>query len=402
MSGKNQREDLVKTIGFLLDELKEASNGAITQSDLAKLLDISAVTLSRAKSLHYQLSLHTLSSLKKDLESLLRDFQKDPDLFLDKLADKNHAVSSDQSDELVKKVEWMILKLENIAVEIDEKTKSLPSNRDKPKYKLTSGIQKNGKPKMLAGLIIIAMLLIVSWRLFFFDEKPSFFEYSFDENTNIQDFLEKENLVLENPDYNYISLEEGRLKLHTLAGDNWVKEGEEPKITNLLVKEVNCKECIVNLTIQDFKPNQPWQQTALFFFDEKDGRFDLLRFVRFCYSHGPGKPSPPGDNSGGLLQTVEKTSEELAPNTYGYKLKEQISFLPKQVVLRVKIDKNNYTFYWSHNVAGLKQVHSIPRLVEPKYIGLAAFHGISLDDYTPLNADSIPAFIDHFVLKPLR
>ncbi|MEL6718449.1 MAG: hypothetical protein AAFP82_07020 [Bacteroidota bacterium] len=258
-------------------------------------------------------------------------------------------------------------------------------------------------------LSIIVCILFLSLIIFFWNKQkntPSDFKEYF----NQSDISELKNWEFEDLDSNYIHLEKGFLELCTLPGDYWVdmREGEKPMIKNFLVQPINCDECEVILKIWYFHPNMIAQQAGLFLLDEKNNSFDKQRYVRCTYAYGGYNNVDESENHWEVIQIVEQFREGAIPATKEIPIRYRENGSRRYIIhrttrLRIIITKEKYTFYWgAGNVYPNKFAYEIPRIVEPKYLGIGVFQGFTDDRGKPFNADYVPVYIDELLVKPLK
>ena len=190
------------------------------------------------------------------------------------------------------------------------------------------------------------------------------------------------------------------LTLWTLPGDYWVKEGEPRAIKNMLVRRTEGDCFSVLVYIRNFNPRQASQQVALYLMDEHLNRQSWIRlgfdYARnFSLNKGYVQITRTYSENGKIINCENNGfSSEDSP---GIRNKTQDVWCMMQVDGRRIRCFVKLAFDWD-----IFREFDNPLLVnfKPAYVGLAACQGWTLDDGTPKNADTIPAFIDYMLYEP--
>ncbi|NUQ25001.1 MAG: hypothetical protein HUU34_13700 [Saprospiraceae bacterium] len=205
-------------------------------------------------------------------------------------------------------------------------------------------------------------------------------------------------------------LKPGYLTLYTIPGDYWVKPGESRTIGNFLVKRIDCDCCIVTMKINGFFPSQNHQQVGFFILDEKNPRKNNLK-----YTYRYAKIKKRDLHHEDILFEIE----EIGLETFNQKEGEIIDYdqmtlcdlqkiTPRPcldtVQLQIRFANGSAEFYWQegNDWQGFRAttMHALAYNFKPHYLGITAIQGLTKEDYTPLGAKNIPAFIDFVKVEP--
>lgn len=266
---------------------------------------------------------------------------------------------------------------------------------------------KKRKQRTKVMWIVSLLILIVFSGSWFYDRHRSGIQSNYDQDfatINSLNELLNDGWQLDNPDTNYVKIEDGSLRLGTLAGDNWITEDcpEERLIKNLLLREIQCKTCEINVWITGFMPNMRWQQVGVILYEKSEDRFSPYRFIRYTYAYGGPKDSRLGTDHQEILQVLESKSpvpppfSKNEPIRYNSGVTAPNKRIHNKLRLRINVLEDKYEFQWSDtDRAGQRPILELDRNINPHYLALAAFHGFTYgEDCLPLNADTIFANID--------
>lgn len=190
----------------------------------------------------------------------------------------------------------------------------------------------------------------------------------------------------------------GCFTAYTLRGDYWFSQPDSPIITNLILKKINCKSAKITLKIEDFNPNQDFQQAGILLLDRDKHRSHNIR-VTFTASSS--------DTS--AIQTIQIIKME---HGTPYEKQNPIrkwslsSTSPPKITplwIQIQVDGNKFRFFghWGEEHSSFTEIANIDFDFEPYYVAIAAFRGIR-DDYRALNnSESIPVFIDYLKVELL-
>lgn len=205
-------------------------------------------------------------------------------------------------------------------------------------------------------------------------------------------------------------LKPGYLTLYTMPGDYWIKPGETRTIKNLLVRRIDCDCCVVTMKINGFFPSQNHQQVGFFILDEKNPRKNNLK-----YTYRYAKIQKRDLHNEDILYEIE----EIGLETFNQKEGEIIDYdqmticdlqkiNPKpcldtvQLQIRFTNGSAKYFYKEGNDWQGFRAttMHALAYDFKPHYLGITAFQGLTKEDYTPLGAKNIPAFIDFVKVEP--
>lgn len=397
---KTTEQKLVDKINNILNEFRNKSNGEIKQNDLAKLIGVSTATISRSKSLVHGTSTTTLNKLCENLESLLQDYQDNPNKFLERIAKEE----DNSTDVLVEKIVKSIEKGKSD----DKKNKKLHEGKSKQKRNWFFSFK--GRVISFLFFLTLAIIIIsyikrdkvVTWDDLFID--------------NSLDSLEHRGWKYFNKSEKYIEDQDsGSLKIYTLEGD--FGNNENP-IKNLLVRKITCTRCSIEVKIFDFNPRQPWQQVGIFLFDELDGKYDPANYLRYTFAYGGSNPSPTSkwwqilqaylhkegkliDDGEGIVQGVNYVANKHRPiDTLWLKVLVDNGKLS----LRYKKEHSwkQYQTFKSDLRGNFDDALSKFNL-EPKFIGIGGFSGHKVrSDGDLIKADTIFGRFDHVKIKSIE
>ncbi|MEL6718448.1 MAG: hypothetical protein AAFP82_07015 [Bacteroidota bacterium] len=233
---------------------------------------------------------------------------------------------------------------------------------------------------------------------------------NFEDHFNGKQLSDLQEWQIADLDSNYIDLDRGLLKLHTLPGAYWIdtRQGEKPIIKNFLFRKINCEECQIDITIRHFQPNMMAQQVGVFLLDRKKNSFDRQSYVRYTYAYGGYNNVEENEKHWEVVQIVEQLREDAIPSAVEIPIRYNVDgtrriFLYHYLMLRIVITKENYRFYWAASDSHPnKLIYTLPRIVEPEYLGIGAFQGFTDDRGIPFDADVIPAYIDEISVSPIK
>ena len=265
-------------------------------------------------------------------------------------------------------------------------------------------LNKNNKRRWIALFISLFFLILT---LFLMPQKTTNYTQNFDFSTPQQliDSLKRDGWIIIDEDsaFLYKQNRPGALTLYTLAGDYWVKPKEEPIIKNLLLKKINCGSCCeIIIKIDDFRPDCRHQQVAIMIFGSDFSknaphlRYALLNTDTDQWEYFQSIYIPLC-----IYEIVNNTGKVLYANSpydsFDAKLPR------KDFIIRLRYTNNSYILSGmsDYEWTGEKEFYrNSDTNFKPKYIALAAFHGLTHDDYIPLYGDTIPAYINYIKIEP--
>ena len=233
------------------------------------------------------------------------------------------------------------------------------------------------------------------------------------------EYFKKKGWLFFDFDSSYLVKEQfpGSLRLYTLPGDLWYYPKGDPKqkITNLMVKKIECEECSISLKIDDFDPICPWQQVGIYLFNDKNGKYDIDNWARITFGFG-GEAVGITDKrwwkiiqiivykNGHIMDDGERIQQGIDYN----RKKEKLNI--KSIFLKVNISDSKLDFFYKKNDAGRNYVvvdkgNDFLDLshLKPKHIGLAAFSCYYEGNDKCLDEEkTIPANIDYIRLDSLK
>ena len=130
--------------------------------------------------------------------------------------------------------------------------------------------------------IISGMILAVAGVLFYiflYRSKPSVFTDTF--RSLGDDSLLSHGWLVQDPDtifWNRRTQSPGFLTLFTLEGDNWPDSAHTPGIKNLLLRKVNSGCFTAEVHLEEFIPEENWQQAGILLLEDRDFSGKGFRF----------------------------------------------------------------------------------------------------------------------------
>lgn len=195
----------------------------------------------------------------------------------------------------------------------------------------------------------------------------------------------------------------GYFSAYTTQGDIWVKSTEKQHLDNFIYQKINFDCFEVMTLIDNFKPQDENQQAGLVLFKEPNNFDEYIRltivyalidkklstiYVTLIYwrNHIP------------IFKSIS-IQEGKKDSFFVYK------YLP--VGLYIGCQKGKFSFKMSIINKGnaffdiWQDMPQLPFPFQPKYVGLAAFRGISFLDTLPNNNPTIPAPFDYLKINPI-
>jgi hypothetical protein len=189
------------------------------------------------------------------------------------------------------------------------------------------------------------------------------------------------------------------LTLWTLPGDYWVKEGEQRKITNMLVHKVDGDCFTLMAKVRDFNFSQRSQQVGIFLLDEKlDTKYWSSINISFADYLSIA--------DSGVLQVLlayQENGQVMYVKRHSVFLKGETKDGVKTAWLSMLVDHQNVRFsikkyyeWWPFSE------WTPPARInfKPAYIAVGAYQGWTNDDGTPKGADTMPVYIDELAVGP--
>lgn len=288
---------------------------------------------------------------------------------------------------------WKFMNLESQQI-------SLAGNSVQKQSYDQSEVPKKGKRKRKKLLFLWLVLPIIGliYLAQSFHSKPENFTEDF--NSADLSYLKANGWKILYPNYEWLkrqpSIDSGLFTLWTLPGDNWIKPGEQRKITNLLIHKVENNNFETVLKICNFAPNQGYsQQIGLFLLDEN---LNLATCIRQSFVFTPSETEKYRILN---VELFRFENGELVFFTYKHfsELSTESKDMLKKMIIRIVL--NNNRVHSDSKFGGEWNLwHKAPDSTrinfKVAYVGIAAFQGWTLNDGTPKNADTIPAKLDYF------
>lgn len=192
---------------------------------------------------------------------------------------------------------------------------------------------------------------------------------------------------------------QGRLTLHTLRGDLWTKDQEQPFVPNLLARPFTSDRFRVTALLTDFHPRHNWQQAGLVLLDHAD------QYVRLTVGYDGGS-----GQEGAARVTVGAVFEE-----EGTVIAQPMATLKpfddqplQKVWLQIVKDGESIVLRYREGAeyGAFRELARRDFKLRQRYVALAAFQGITQElpggARQPLTWDPVPAHFDFVSVEPLQ
>jgi len=376
MKKSDLRDELASRIRALIHEFEERSHGEIKQNNLAKLLGVSASTLSRAKSSIYKIQINTLQTLSGDLKKLLEEYQRNPEAFLAKVENHNHISSFDSFNDKstgsssIPKLKWISLIVISIPIIIFSLNKDIT-------------LLQVGSTSNLVDTFTTNFQNIVPEELL---------------HGNYKDW------TIHNIDTNFLLNQQSSqaLTMHTLPGGYWQIPEEQNVIKTLFVRKIHCISCLVGIKLYGFYPTRFRQHAGLYLFKEKNGTFDVENYVSLEAGSGD---SHGDDGTLGINVTATHNGEiryHVEQSPLNFLHPKDSTFVPLDTIylyLHINHESKLITSYYRRQSEWTRRERIIePGMMlqgrEPTYLGFGASQLYNHDRGAKVEKDTIPVFIE--------
>lgn len=242
--------------------------------------------------------------------------------------------------------------------------------------------------------IVLPILIAILCFYFFYPSKPKNFStdfHSVNEASLLQDgwFVKDKDEVF----WKKRAEKGGMLSLFTLTGDNWLDSVNQPQIKNLLLRKINTDCFTTEVHLQNFVPQQEWQQAGILLMEDTNYNAKTLR-LSLAYN----------DNFGGFTKSKEIIIQGVASLGNSLSHPEEVLHIPVFTLdsnnenlvktnltysgLRIEKSGENIRMLWSCSSAknsAFKQASTLHVNFHPKYIGLFALQGfVNNKSYQPV------------------
>ena len=188
----------------------------------------------------------------------------------------------------------------------------------------------------------------------------------------------------------------GYYKFFTLPGSFWTKPQEPISVPNTLVRSIPEEATGVRACFDAFVPEQNWQSIGMVLFNADLDRQDLI-YMSFGFAgslekegHSPWVISATRLRSGVPDMPFFTKLVQLDQNT-GEKVRLDLNWTEDELRFFTGVNEaNGFTEEWDP----FMQIGALEMPFEPAYVGLFACQGWTNDDLEPLQADTIPAYLD--------
>ena len=252
--------------------------------------------------------------------------------------------------------------------------------------------------------LIAAIVLLTTVTIYVYRNSNQSKDFTDDFISVSQDSLAQRGWILKNEDPIYWDKRDekaGHLTLYTLDGNNYPDTAGRTGIRNLLLKELPGSCFSTEIQLNNFIPQQNWQQVGILLMEDTTFNSKSVR-LSLSFNNFFGGFTKPGEI---LLQAISATDghlskpEEIAHTVIFNSDSSQSAIVTKNLkksALRIEKLNHTYRFLYATGESDLfafKEITSRDLLIEPKFVGIFALKGFMPD--TP----ALPAHIDFFSLK---
>ena len=252
--------------------------------------------------------------------------------------------------------------------------------------------------------LIAAIVLLTTVTIYVYRNSNQSKDFTDDFISVSLDSLAQRGWILKNEDPIYWDKRDekaGHLTLYTLDGDNYPDTTGRTGIRNLLLKELPGSCFSTEIHLDNFIPQQNWQQVGILLMEDTTFTSKSVR-LSLSFNNFFGGFAKPGEI---LLQAISATDghlskpEEIAHTVIFNSDSSQSAIFTKNLkksALRIEKLNHTYRFLYATGESDLfafKEITSRDLLIEPKFVGIFALKGFMPD--TP----ALPAHIDFFSLK---
>jgi hypothetical protein len=220
------------------------------------------------------------------------------------------------------------------------------------------------------------------------------------------DLLSRKGWIVKEVDtvlWNRRNEKKGFLTLFTLEGDTYPDRVKKAKVKNMLLKEIHADCFSTEIHLNDFIPNQNWQQAGIILLEDTSLSSKSIRLT-ISYNDFFGGYAKPGEIliqaissiNGNLSKPEEIAHLALFSNEPGREtiIRDNL----RQSALRIEKRGHHFRFLYatgSSDIFAFKEVTSRDLLIAPRYVGIFGLRGFVKE------AADKPVYVDLFRIQPV-
>lgn len=247
---------------------------------------------------------------------------------------------------------------------------------------------KKTQPRPFLWTPVLITVAVLAFAVYFYFKPPTSSRIAEDFQSVEENHLFEQGWMLQSREsifWNKRGDTPGQLTLFTLPGDNWPKSDQEPRIRNLLLRNIPDACFSTEVHFSDFIPRQNWQQAGLLLLEDTAFAGKSIR-LSLAYNNFFGGYPKPGEI---IMQGVASYGKE-------YLNLEEIVHQPlftltasdsNSIVANnlqysaVRIEKQGGVFRFLYAVSptenfSFKELAVYPFDMKPRFVGVFALHGL--------------------------